>query len=322
MMHVHMCDSMRVRCTPLVVSPEPLPYAEWPRPDEIRRRHTNESAMLLVNRAALLCPLLLLPPRSPELRCAPSFMGAVPEAGGDELLIAAMESLRARDKVKAQQQLGEAVEAYSLQPDGPTEDQRQLLELVSSRVDAAVMPGFGRAEAKRPPPPTEAELKQRAEAKARGERALMNTVEVFGDKSDNERFGKSLALLEEARASFRRAGAEVERERDGVLGNLYAVIRAEEERSQRVQKLVRMKKLLELTKQKRKAETLGIDADEFEESIAPAQPAPSPPPTQPAPAPSNTADDILAAWKEEGLDSEAQDVDDLARRIDELEDTL
>ena len=69
MMHVHMCDSMRVRCTPLVVSPEPLPYAEWPRPDEIRRRHTNESAMLLVNRAALLCPLLLLPPRSPELRC-------------------------------------------------------------------------------------------------------------------------------------------------------------------------------------------------------------------------------------------------------------
>ena len=89
-----------------------------------------------------------------------------------------------------------------------------------------------------------------------------------------------------------------------------------------VQKLVRMKKLLELTKQKRKAETLGIDADEFEESIAPTQPAPSPPPTQPAPAPSNTADDILAAWKEEGLDSEAQDVDDLARRIDELEDTL
>ena len=55
--------------------------------------------MLLVNRAALLCPLLLLPPRSPELRCAPSFMGAAPEAGGDELLIAAMESLRARHKV-------------------------------------------------------------------------------------------------------------------------------------------------------------------------------------------------------------------------------
>ena len=39
-------------------------------------------------------------------------------------------------------------------------------------------------------------------------------------------------MLEEARSSFRRAGSEVERERDGVVGNLYAVIRAEEERSQ------------------------------------------------------------------------------------------
>ena len=64
----------------------------------------------------------------------------------------------------------------------------------------------------------------------------MNTVQVFGDKSDGERFGKALALLEEARAAFRSAGSEVERERDGVLGNLYAVIRAEEERSQRVAK--------------------------------------------------------------------------------------
>ena len=37
----------------------------------------------------------------------------------------------------------------------------------------------------------------------------------------------------------------MERERDYVMGNLYAVIRAEEERAQRVSKLVRMKKLLE-----------------------------------------------------------------------------
>lgn len=60
----------------------------------------------------------------------------------------------------------------------------------------------------------------RAEAKAKGERALMLTVSVFGDKTDEARFGKSLALLEEARANFRRAGADVERERDGVMGNL------------------------------------------------------------------------------------------------------
>ena len=54
------------------------------------------------------------------------------------------------------------------------------------------------------------------------------------------------------------------------MGNLYAAIRAEAERAQRVAKLVRMKKLLELTKQKKKAEALGIDPDAIEEVGVPA----------------------------------------------------
>ena len=270
--------------------------------------------MLLLGRA-LLGPLLLLPPPCTR-QLAMCAEGEAAAAGGDALLMAAMAALKERDGNEAQKQLLAAREAYNA-VGGPSEEQQQLLNLVSQRVDAAVMPGFGRAEAKRPPPPTKKELEERAEAKARGERALMNTLETFGNKEDGERFGKALAYLEEARAAFRRAGSDVERERDGVVGNLYAVIRAEEERSQRVAKLVRMKRLLELTKQKRKAETLGIDGDDFEAMIEQGGSEPA------AEAPSeNTADDILSAWRAEGLDAEGQKLDALERQVQDLEDSL
>jgi len=256
---------------------------------------------------ALVAPLLLLRSPSPLMQESSS---------GDELLMAAMASLQERNATGAVRQLALAREAYDALPDGPSEDQQSLISLVSSRVDAALL--GGKKEIKRPPPPTAEELKIRADAKARGERALMNCVQAFGDKSDEARFGKAQALLAEARSNFRRAGDEVERERDNVMGNLYSAIRAEEERSQRVKKLVRMKKLLELTKQKRKAETLGIDPEDFEAALS----EPSASAAPPAPAPESMADDILSAWKAEGVDAEGQKIDELERQIEDLEDSL
>ena len=268
--------------------------------------------MLLLSRFAV--PLLLLraaPP--PHVLMQAGGNGDAPSPSGDELLMRAMAMLKDREGSEAQALLWQAQAAYDALPDGPSDEQQQLLRLVSERVDAAVMPGFGRTEAKRPPPPTKEELQARAEAKARGERALMNTVQTFGNKADPERFGKAMALLEEARANFRRAGDAVERERDGVMGNLYSAIRAEEERAQRVKKLVRMKRQLELVKQKRKAEVMGIDPDEFEASQqAPADGAEG----------GDMADDILAAWKAEDLDDEAAELDELERQIDDLESQL
>ncbi len=184
-------------------------------------------------------------------------------ASPDALLLAAMDALKNKEAARARMLLVETREAYDA-AGGATDEQQQLLSMVAARVDAALVPGVSKT-ARRPPPPTREELELRAEAKARGDKALMRSVSVFGDKSDAERFGKALELLEEARAGFRRAGSDVEREREGVMGNLYSAIRAEEERAQRVAKLVRMKRLLELTKQKKKAETLGIDPDAFEE---------------------------------------------------------
>jgi len=248
---------------------------------------------------------------------------------GDALLMEAMAALKGGQPSQAQELLARAQDAYG---DTITEEQQQLLALVGSRVDAAVVPGFGRTTAERPPPPSEAELKSRAEAKAKGERALMLTVSVFGDKTDDERFGKAMALLEEARASFRRAGAEVERERDGMMGNLYAVILAERERSQRVAKLVRMKRLLELTKQKRKAEVFGIDADEFELSLeegaqgaaegAAEGTAEGAVEEADVAEEADLAEDILEAWRREGVDSEGDELARIQREIDDLEGSL
>ena len=143
----------------------------------------------------------------------------------------------------------------------------------------------------------------------------MQSVHVFGDKSDGARFGKALALLEQAREAFRGAGSEVERERDAVMGNLYSAIRAEEERSQRVKKLVRLKKLLELTKQKKKAEVLGVDLDAFEATVTEPTPAT-------VPQPDSMADDILDAWRAEGVDASGKAIDELEARVQDLEDSL
>ena len=46
------------------------------------------------------------------------------------------------------------------------------------------MPGFARTTAERPSAPTKEEQRRRAEAKALGERTLMRTITVFGNKTD------------------------------------------------------------------------------------------------------------------------------------------
>ena len=279
------------------------------------------------------------PPRAPLqlITACSSASGndSVDEDGPDQLLMAAMAALRGKDPEGARRLVGEARDAYDALPGGPSEEQKQLLGLVGERVDAAVVPGFTKqTAATRPPPPTKEELEPKAEAKARGERQLMEAVRVFGNKVDPTRFGEARRLLEEAREAFRFAGSSVERERDAMMGNLYAVINAEEERNERVKKLVRMKKLLELTKLKRKAETLGVDPEALEavlsaEGSAQAENAPGEADeadggggTDALDEEEDLAGDILEAWKREGVDAEGKEVDELEAKIRDLEDTI
>jgi len=249
--------------------------------------------------------------------------------GADVLLLAALDALKGRDAERARKLHAEATEAYDA-AGGPSAEQADLLALVGSRVDQAVVPGFGRT-AQRPPTPTKQELAARTRAKMEGDTVLMGSVQAFSNKTDSARFGTSYALLDEARACFRRAGSDVERERDAVMGNLFAAIRAEEERAQRVSKLVRMKKMLELVKQKQKAKTLGIDEQDFQESLdadgngseameadieAGASSVDS------SAADSSLADDILGAWQREGVDASSGEIARMEAEIEDLEDSL
>ena len=92
---------------------------------------------MLVGRALLLGPLVL--PPAVRLGWCSVGMCAAPNGSGDELLMAAMASLKERDGTEAARQLRLAREAYEAQPDGPSEEQQQLMGLVSERIDAAVM---------------------------------------------------------------------------------------------------------------------------------------------------------------------------------------
>ena len=106
----------------------------------------------------------------------------------------------------------------------------------------------------------------------------------------------------------------------------------------RVAKLVRLKRLLELTKQKRKAEALGIDPDAFEElqatqeqqaaeaaeAAAAAAAAAEARAARRSPDEFDDAptDEILAMWRAEGLDANGKEIDELERKVQDLEDSL
>ena len=137
--------------------------------------------------------------------------------GADLLLLAALDALKGRDAERARKLHAEAAEAYDA-AGGPSAEQADLLALVGSRVDQAVVPGFGRT-AQRPPTPTKQELAARTRAKMEGDTVLMGSVQAFSNKTDSARFGTSYALLDEARDCYRRAGSDVERERDAVMGS-------------------------------------------------------------------------------------------------------
>ena len=77
----------------------------------------------------------------------------------------------------------------------------------------------------------------------------------------------AIDLGQEARGIFAAAGdgGALARDREKVLGNLYAVALAEMDRGAKMAKLLEMKKLNDLVKLKRQAEVFGIDWDAFKE---------------------------------------------------------
>ena len=159
-----------------------------------------------------------VPSRLDFRRCFPVVATTPAADGPDVILLSALEALRAGELERARKLHAEAADAYDA-AGGASSKQLELLALVGSRVDQALVPGFGRTTPPRPPPPTREELEARTRAKQEGDRVLMKSVETFANKTDAARFEKSYRLIDEARACFRRAGSDIERERDGMMGS-------------------------------------------------------------------------------------------------------
>ena len=203
-----------------------------------------------VARGTRLCAL-----RTSPVMCADAAAAADPqEPNADQLLLGAMDALKKKDVDLAVDTLARARAQTERERSAPIGSERNtLLALVQARVDAAVATRNLAAS-------NEHQQTAASEATMNGDKAIS---EVSGAIVRKE-FAKAHELLQIARRWFAEAGGTVERDREYVLGNLFASLRAEEERQARVKELLRLKQLAELAKAKKKAKALGVDEDEFE----------------------------------------------------------
>ena len=193
-------------------------------------------------------------------------VAAASEAGGEEktaagdlALSTAMTALGEDNIQKARTELSVAEAEY--RASDVLGERQDLLDAVKERIaDAAVRIAKERAG-------TSASLEETgpraAKAKEEGEKFLLKATEAYNKKE----FMAALEYVNSSREAFSSAGdgGKLAREREIVLGNLYSVVIAEYERQQKIEKLLRLKKIKDLIKLKEQAELFGIDWEEFKE---------------------------------------------------------
>jgi len=171
----------------------------------------------------------------------------------DVLLMDAMEALRNDDVDLAIATMSKARAQTEQDRNAPIGSERStLLALVQARVDAA--------EAKRNlATSTQREQSFAANATMEGDKVISQVSSAIVRKD----FAEAHELLQSARRCFADAGGVVERDREYVLGNLFASLRAEQERVARVKELLRQKELVDLARARKKADAFGLgDEDE------------------------------------------------------------
>jgi hypothetical protein len=165
------------------------------------------------------------------------------------LLMNAMEALRNDDVDLAIATMSKARAQTEQDRNAPVGSERAtLLALVQARVDAA-------------------EAKRNLATSSKREQSLAAIKTMEGDKIVSQvsgaivrnEFADAHEMLQSARQCFADAGGSVERDREYVLGNLFASLRAEEERVARVKQLLRQKEIVERARAKKKADALGLD---------------------------------------------------------------
>uniref|UniRef100_A0A7S0L0X4 Uncharacterized protein n=1 Tax=Coccolithus braarudii TaxID=221442 RepID=A0A7S0L0X4_9EUKA len=148
----------------------------------------------------------------------------------------------------------------------------ELIRLVQGRIDVALSKkrraqAYEDAALQAPAGPTPQEVEA---ATFEGDGAVSRAVGAIGRKD----FPLAIQELDRARKAFGLAGQDLERARASTLENVYAAMRAELERSSKVERLLRTKKILQRAKEKEKARQLGLDPD----LLGPLEEALDPPP--------------------------------------------
>ena len=164
----------------------------------------------------------------------------------------AMEALRNDDVDLAIATMSKARAQTEQDRNAPIGSERStLLALVQARVDAA--------EAKRNlATSTQREQSFAANATMEGDKVISQVSSAIVRKD----FAEAHELLQRARRCFADAGGVVERDREYVLGNLFASLRAEQERVARVKELLRQKELVDLARARKKADAFGVGDDD------------------------------------------------------------
>lgn len=171
---------------------------------------------------------------------------------GDASLVAAMEALRSDELQTARVLLLEARQLYE-ERDELTGEREQLLSMVQTRIDSAQRRSELSKEdalqalkakavatklaAKLGPvgwEPTIADPQQRNLVQA-GDAAMNKSINALGMKD----FMAAYEALNEAQDAFRQAGSDIEEARAQTIENVYAHLRAEMERNDRLKKLIR-----------------------------------------------------------------------------------
>ncbi len=137
-------------------------------------------------------------------------------------------------------------------------ERAQLIAMVAERIEAARRQQ-ARAPAEERPPAKVVEAATRE-----GDAALSRAVGALGRRV----FDESYEQLDLARAAYERAGSEVMRSRAMSLENIYANIRVEVERDERIKALIARKKIVEDARLKRKASALSLDEEQIELLLA------------------------------------------------------
>ncbi|KAL1519724.1 hypothetical protein AB1Y20_023234 [Prymnesium parvum] len=172
-------------------------------------------------------------------------------------LVAALAALREGESSEARRLVSSARRLYASQG-ALTPEKRELLEMVESRVaraDAAAASGLQSLQAKAVAAKLAAKLgpvawtptaasAEEAAAMREGDAAVHAAVGALSAKD----FGRAYDALDEARRAFRRAGSDVEEARAQTVENVFAYLRAEMERNEKLRKLIRMKEILKKRK--------------------------------------------------------------------------